>query len=229
KIPYMPHIPEVAGDLSIDGADIPEQMDPSAMADQHAPEASDLMEDRLASEQLAQEPIEMPTVTLDEIADIKITKNVESISRTNGEESIGVQIVKAPDANTVDVVNHVKESIEKMEKDYGFTAVSTFDQGEPIEDSVNMMLEKAIFGIIFAVIVILLFLRNFRTTLISVVSIPLSLLIALFLLHQMDVTLNILTLGALTVAIGRVIDDSIVVMENIYRRMSLENEKLRGK
>jgi len=116
-----------------------------------------------------------------------------------------------------------------MEKEYSFTAVSTFDQGKPIEDSVNMMLEKAIFGIIFAVIVILIFLRNIRTTLISVVSIPLSLLIALFLLHQMDITLNILTLSALTVAIGRVIDDSIVVMENIYRRMSLENEKLRGK
>src|SRR5699024_1610851 len=122
-----------------------------------------------------------------------------------------------------------KDAFEKMETDYGFTSVVTFDQGEPIEDSVNMMLEKAIFGIVFAVIVILLFLRNFRTTLISVVSIPLSLLMALFLLHQMDITLNILTLGALTVAIGRVIDDSIVVMENIYRRMSLGSEKLRGK
>src|SRR5699024_6534423 len=92
-----------------------------------------------------------------------------------------------------------------------------------------VMLEKAIFGIIFAVIVILLFLRNIRTTIISVVSIPLSLLIAMFLLHQMDISLNILTLGALTVAIGRVIDDSIVVMENIYRRMSHEDEELRGK
>src|SRR5699024_387650 len=96
-------------------------------------------------------------------------------------------------------------------------------------DSVSSMLEKALFGIIFAVIVILLFLRSFRTTLISIVSIPLSLLIALFLLNQMDISLNILTLGALTIAIGRVIDDSIVVMENIYRRMSLPGEKLSGK
>ena len=91
------------------------------------------------------------------------------------------------------------------------------------------MLDKALFGILFAVIIILLFLRSIKTTLISIVSIPLSLLMAIFLLHQMDITLNLLTLGALTVAIGRVIDDSIVVMENIYRRMALPGEKLRGK
>src|SRR5699024_7594966 len=136
---------------------------------------------------------------------------------------------KAPQANTVDVVNEVKDTMNELEEDYGFTWISTLDQAEPIEDSISVMIEKALFGILFAVIVILLFLRNFRTTLISIVSIPLSLLMALFFLKQMDVTLNILTLGALTVAIGRVIDDSIVVMENIYRRMSLEGETLRGK
>ena len=75
----------------------------------------------------------------------------------------------------------------------------------------------------------MLFLRNIRTTLISVVSIPLSLLIAVLVIKQMDITLNIMTLGAMTVAIGRVVDDSIVVIENIYRRMSLSGEKLRGK
>lgn len=230
EIPYMPQTteaPNTPGDLALGNESAPDQMNPNAMSEQ-GPDMNDMMAEGMA-EGMAEEQMQMPTVTLDKIADIKVKKNIESISRTNGEESIGIQIVKSPEANTVDVVNDVKDTFEKMEKDYGFTAVSTFDQGEPIEDSVNMMLEKAIFGIIFAVIVILLFLRNFRTTLISVVSIPLSLLIALFLLHQMDVTLNILTLGALTVAIGRVIDDSIVVMENIYRRMSLDDEKLHGK
>ncbi|GIQ65229.1 hypothetical protein PACILC2_37970 [Paenibacillus cisolokensis] len=71
--------------------------------------------------------------------------------------------------------------------------------------------------------------RNFRSTIIAVVSIPLSILIALLALHQLDITLNIMTLGAMTVAIGRVVDDSIVVIENIYRRMSLPGEKLSGK
>lgn len=100
---------------------------------------------------------------------------------------------------------------------------------EPITQSVDTMLSKAIFGAIFAIVIILLFLRDIKSTLISVVSIPLSLLIALLVLQQLDITLNIMTLGAMTVAIGRVVDDSIVVIENIYRRMRLKDEPLRGK
>lgn len=177
----------------------------------------------------AQGSMELPTVQLDELADIEVVGEVESISRTNGEDSIGIQIVKAADANTVDVVNGVKDAISEFEKDLGLTITTTFDQGEPIEESVNTMLSKALFGAIFAVVIILLFLRSIKTTLISIISIPLSLLMAVLLLHQMDITLNIMTLGALTVAIGRVIDDSIVVIENIYRRMALPGEQLRGK
>lgn len=172
----------------------------------------------------------IPTVTLSEIADIKEVGKAESISRTNGKEAIGIQIVKAADANTVDVVNAVKDKVKELEKKYkDLEIISTFDQGAPIEKSVETMLSKAIFGAIFAIVIIMLFLRNIRTTLISVVSIPLSLLIAVLVIKQMDITLNIMTLGAMTVAIGRVVDDSIVVIENIYRRMSLSEEKLRGK
>ncbi len=111
----------------------------------------------------------------------------------------------------------------------GLHITTTMDQSKPIKDSVRAMLEKAILGAIFAMIIILLFLRNFKSTLISVVSIPLSLLIGIIILKQMNITLNIMTLGAMTVAIGRVVDDSIVVIENIYRRMSLPGEKLQGK
>ncbi|KOS23766.1 Swarming motility protein SwrC [Bacillus anthracis] len=173
----------------------------------------------------------IPTVTLSEIADIKEVGKAESISRTNGKEAIGIQIVKAADANTVDVVNAVEDKVKELEKKYkDLEIISTFDQGAPIEKSVETMLSKAIFGAIFAIVIIMLFLRNIRTTLISVVSIPLSLLIAvLVIMEQMGITLNIMTLGAMTVAIGRVVDDSIVVIENIYRRMSLSEEKLRGK
>lgn len=167
---------------------------------------------------------------LSDLATIELTGKAESISRTNGQESIGLQIVKAADANTVDVVNAVKEKVDEFEGDMdGLTITSTFDQGGPIEESVKTMLSKALFGAIFAVIIIMLFLRDVRSTVISVISIPLSILIALILLKQMDITLNVMTLGAMTVAIGRVIDDSIVVVENIYRRLSLENEVLRGK
>ncbi|OMP67885.1 efflux RND transporter permease subunit [Domibacillus epiphyticus] len=167
---------------------------------------------------------------LSDLADIEMEGKAESISRTNGQESIGLQIVKSADANTVDVVNAVKEKVTEFEADFeGLTVTSTFDQGAPIEESVHTMLNKALFGALFAVIIIMLFLRDVRSTVISVISIPLSILIALIVLKQMDITLNVMTLGAMTVAIGRVIDDSIVVVENIYRRLSLQGETLRDK
>lgn len=172
----------------------------------------------------------LPTVPLSEIADIELVGKAESISRTNGRESVAVQIIKAPEANTVEVVNKVKAELDAFQEDTeGLNIITMLDQGEPIEQSVATMLEKALFGAIFAVIIILLFLRNVRSTLIAVISIPMSLLIGILLLKLNNITLNIMTLGAMTVAIGRVVDDSIVVIENIYRRMSLTGEQLKGK
>jgi hydrophobic/amphiphilic exporter-1 (mainly G- bacteria), HAE1 family len=172
----------------------------------------------------------IPTVKLKDIAKVELVGKHESISRTNGVDSIGVQITKSSDANTVDVADSVTKKINELKKDHkGLKTVKMFDQATPIKDSVNTMLNKAIIGAIFAVIIILLFLRDFRSTIISIISIPLSLLIAILALKQMDISLNIMTLGAMTVAIGRVVDDSIVVIENIYRRMSHSSEKLRGK
>lgn len=177
-----------------------------------------------------QQAPELPIIMLKDIADIKLVGKAESISRTNGKEAIGLQIIKAADANTVEVANEVKAEINKFEKKMkGSEFETTFDQGKPIEESVSTMLSKALFGALFAVVIIMLFLRSFKSTVISIISIPLSLLIAILLLNQMDITLNVMTLGAMTVAIGRVIDDSIVVIENIYRRMSLKNENLKGK
>ncbi len=181
------------------------------------------------SNQQAVASIQLPTIALQELASIEVVSESESISRTNGEQSIGIQIVKAQEANTVNVVNAVKDEITQFEDNLGVTVTSTFDQGKPIEESVSTMLNKALFGALFAVIIILLFLRSVKTTVISIISIPLSLLMAILVLQQLDITLNIMTLGALTVAIGRVIDDSIVVIENIYRRMALAGETLKGK
>ncbi|PRR90996.1 Swarming motility protein SwrC [Bacillus atrophaeus] len=172
---------------------------------------------------------DVPTVKLSDIADIKDVRKAESISRTNGKDSIGINIIKANDANTVEVADQIKDELKQYKKDNkGFQYSSTLDMAEPITESVDTMLSKAVFGAIFAIVIILLFLRDIKSTLISVVSIPLSLLIALLALNQLDITLNIMTLGAMTVAIGRVVDDSIVVIENIYRRMRLKDEPLRG-
>ncbi|GKV68154.1 swarming motility protein SwrC [Sporosarcina sp. NCCP-2716] len=210
EIPVMPQAPAgAAGDM------------PSDMAGS-APQAGQAMPGQLQAS--------LPTVTLGEIATVETVKEAESISRTNGKEAISLQVTKSQDANTVTVANAVKDKLDEYKKENkGVSVSTTLDQGEPIEQSVETMLSKAIFGALFAVVIILLFLRNFKSTLISIISIPLSLLIAVLLLNQMDITLNIMTLGAMTVAIGRVIDDSIVVVENIYRRMHLPDEQLQGR
>nr|WP_246603035.1 efflux RND transporter permease subunit [Sporosarcina aquimarina] len=171
-----------------------------------------------------------PFVKLGDIATIEVVGKVESVSRTNGEDAIAIQILKGQQANTVDVVNAVKKLIKEEEKSIdGLVVDVSLDQGEPIEKSVSTMIEKALFGGAIAILIILLFLRDFKSTIISIVSIPVSIFMALLLLNWMDITLNIMTLGAITVAIGRVIDDSIVVVENIYRRLHLKTEKLSGR
>ena len=167
------------------------------------------------------EGAEIPSVKLKDIADVTAGDERESISKTNGKDAVNVQITKAQDANTVQVAKDTKKEIDKLIKDNpDMVATKVMDTAKPIEDALYTMIEKAILGTIVAIIVILLFLRNIRTTAIAVVSIPMSILIAMIALKLSDVSLNILTLGALTVAIGRVIDDSIVVVENIYRRLS---------
>lgn len=171
-----------------------------------------------------------PFVKLGDIATVEKVGKVQSVSRTNGENAIAIQIVKGQRANTVDVVNEVKELIKDEEKAIdGLVIDVSLDQGEPIEKSVSTMVEKALFGGLIAVLIILLFLRDFKSTIISIISIPVSIFMALLLLNWLDITLNIMTLGAITVAIGRVIDDSIVVVENIYRRLHLKTEKLSGR
>lgn len=170
------------------------------------------------------------TAKLQDLASVSVGDERSSISKTNGKDAVNLQIVKSQDANTVQVAKDVQKKIDEFAKDNtGLQPTKTLDTAKPIEDSLYTMVEKAALGTIVAIIVILLFLRNIRTTAITVISIPLSILIALIALKLTDISLNILTLGALTVAIGRVIDDSIVVVENIYRRLSDPNEQLKGR
>ncbi|MER1985789.1 MAG: efflux RND transporter permease subunit [Solibacillus sp.] len=170
-----------------------------------------------------------PFARLGDIAQIEVKGLVQSVSRTNGKDAIAIQIVKGQQANTVTVVDAVKDLIAEEQQMSGLNIDVTLDQGQPIKDSVFTMMEKALFGGLIAIIIILIFLRDFKSTIISVISIPVSICLALILLNWLDITLNIMTIGAMTVAIGRVIDDSIVVVENIYRRIHLKDEKLEGR
>ena len=142
-------------------------------------------------------------------------------SRADGKPAALIDIVKTQDANTVDVSTKVLAEMDALEEELpaGAKVELVYDASKGINASVNGMLREGLLGALFAVVVIMVFLRNWRATIIAAVSIPLSILIAMVFLKQTDVTLNVMTLGGLTVAIGRVVDDSIVVIENIFRHL----------
>ena len=146
----------------------------------------------------------------------------DTITRTNGKPSIGLQIIKGPNTNTVTVANEVWNALPGIESSigHGVHVESISDQATPITQAIGTILREGLLGAVFAVLVIFVFLRSARATVVAAISIPLSLLVALIVLWWQGITLNILTLGGMMVAIGRVVDDSIVVLENISRHVS---------
>ncbi|MFD0774249.1 efflux RND transporter permease subunit, partial [Streptomonospora algeriensis] len=167
-------------------------------------------------------------VRLSEVADVELrTDEASSITRTDGKPSLGVMITKTPDGNTVEISEAVQSSIDDIEPMLGENAEITvvFDQAPFINDSIVAMAEEGGLGLLFAVVVILVFLLSVRSTLVTAVSIPVSLLVAMLGVQAFGYSLNLLTLGALTVAVGRVVDDSIVVLENVKRHMAYGEEK----
>jgi HAE1 family hydrophobic/amphiphilic exporter-1 len=167
-------------------------------------------------------------VLLSDIGRVEMaTDPFASIGRTNGQPSLALSVVKEADANTVEVANNVQDKVKQIRESLpaGVEIVTHFDQSDYIEESIAALLREGALGFLFAVIVIYLFLTGLRTTLVTAVSIPLSIIIALIVLAWQGITLNIITMAGLTVAIGRVVDDSIVVLENIYRHARL-GEKL---
>ena len=146
-----------------------------------------------------------------------------TISRVNGRPALTLSITKTAGANTVSVGHEVNAAVERLSEQLGggTTFAVVFDQAPYIEQSIDDLTVEGGIGLAMAVLVIMLFLGSLRPTLITAVSIPLALLIALAGLWVSGYTLNILTLGALTVAIGRVVDDSIVVIENIKRHQAM--------
>lgn len=150
-----------------------------------------------------------------------------SISRTNGAASVSVSIFKVPDANTVAVADEIKALLPQLQAELGHEATFTpvFDQAPFISQSIHDLLVEGGLGLTMAILVILVFLLSLRSTLVTAVSIPVSVLGTLIGLQVAGYSLNILTLGALTIAIGRVVDDSIVVIENIKRHLSYGETK----
>lgn len=166
--------------------------------------------------------------TLGSVASVAVTDApVTSISRVNGQPALTLSITKLPAANTVDVSTGVRALLPDLEASIGDNATftSVFDQAPYIQESIASLAQEGALGLVFAVLVILLFLLSVRSTLVTAISIPTSVLITFIGLQTAGYTLNILTLGALTIAIGRVVDDSIVVIENIKRHLDAGEER----
>ncbi|MGV2921453.1 efflux RND transporter permease subunit [Streptomyces alfalfae] len=150
-----------------------------------------------------------------------------SITRTNGEPSLAVAVTMDQDGSAVAISDAVKDKLPELREDLGSGAELTVasDQGPAVSKSIEGLTTEGALGLVFAVIVILVFLASIRSTLVTAVSIPLSVVLALIVLWTRDLSLNMLTLGALTIAIGRVVDDSIVVLENIKRHLGYGEER----
>lgn len=150
-----------------------------------------------------------------------------SLTRTNGKPSLAVMATMDKDGSAVAISDAVKDKLPDLRKDLGADAELTVvsDQGPAVSKAISGLTTEGALGLLFAVIVILVFLASLRSTLVTAVSIPLSVVLALIVLWTRDLSLNMLTLGALTIAIGRVVDDSIVVLENIKRHLSYGEER----
>jgi len=181
-------------------------------------------------------------ILLSDVADVSLGSGVSSsISRTNGKRSVGIGIVKEPDANTVDVTSGVLQVLETIQGlPPGIEFVTITNEGPEIQAQVDNLQREAILGFLFAVAVVFAFLTTFRPSLwagtlltlrptfVIGMSIPLSILTGILLMGLQGMSLNLMTLGGLAIAVGRVVDDSIVVLENLYRHIQRGDDRFRA-
>ncbi len=163
------------------------------------------------------------TVRLKDIADVNLKdKEQSSITKLDGKEVVQISIMKQSDANTVNVANVINKEIEKVKAEYpDLKLVTVFNQADYINLAIDNLINTAAIGGILAIVILLVFLRSFKTTLVIALSIPISIITTFVILYFTDITLNMMTIGGLALGIGMLVDNSIVVLENIYRNRSL--------
>ncbi len=168
-------------------------------------------------------------IALSQVATVtEVPAPATGYARVDGKPALTLGVTKTPDGNTVTVSDDVRAQLAGISDQVGgnttFTVV--FDQAPFITQSIDDLTTEGVLGLVMAIVVILVFLLSVRSTLVTAVSIPMSLLVTMIVLRALGYSLNILTLAALTIAIGRVVDDSIVVIENIKRHLAGGEEKL---
>ncbi len=170
---------------------------------------------------------DMLLVHLDDIGDVRISDvayvtpldtSMDSYARVNGRDAVIASISKASTAGTSEVSKACNQAIKELEEKYpGLHLTPLMDQGDYIKLIINSVLSNLIWGALLAIIVLALFLKDYKPTIVVAFSIPMSVLFAVVLMYFTNVTLNIISLSGLALGIGMLVDNSIVVIENIYR------------
>jgi len=170
------------------------------------------------------------TVRLTDIADVRLTnKEQASIAKLDGKEVVQISVMKQSDGNTVNVSAAVNKELEKIKQEYpDINIVTVFNQADYINFAIDNLINTAMIGGILAVIILLVFLRSFKTTLVIALSIPISIITTFVMLYFAGITLNMMTIGGLALGIGMLVDNSIVVLENIYRNRSLGMDRIKA-
>lgn len=168
-------------------------------------------------------------VTLGQIAEVKDTyEKLSRIVRVNGERGLRIGIRKQADANTVEVATAILDEIDRVNADFPqLRVVPVINQGNFIERSISNVARSVIYGGGLAILVLLFFLRNLRSTFVLALSIPVSIIATFAFVYFGGSTLNLMTLGGLALGVGMMVDNSIVVLENIFRRRDEESEPTR--
>jgi hydrophobic/amphiphilic exporter-1 (mainly G- bacteria), HAE1 family len=163
-------------------------------------------------------------VVLEDVAEVSMRSSISSdLNRVNGEQAAAFALMKESNANTVQVSSEVERVLKELEADprlKGVTFFIFFNQGELIGESIDILTTTALTGGVFALIILYLFLREWKMTLLIATSIPFSLLITVGVIYAQGMSLNLLSLMGLMLAVGMVVDNAIVVVETIYRRRS---------
>ncbi|MED1469919.1 efflux RND transporter permease subunit [Bacillus salipaludis] len=155
--------------------------------------------------------------------------DLKTVSRTNGTPSVTLNVIKTPSANITDVADQVKDRVSHLQlettnpKDVSFQVL--LDREKELNSSLFGLIREGLLGCLFSMICVFFFFRNVRSTLLIAISLPISLLATTAILKTMGITLNILTVSGLIVAMGRIVDDSIVILDNMYRKREESKDK----
>lgn len=175
---------------------------------------------------VSQDPESGDDIALSDVAEVSLqSENADVITRVNQESSIQLDVMQESDADTTQVSTDFNEELESLldEDEYSnLEAITLYDEGEYVQDSINSVITALISGGILAMVVLFAFLRNLKTPLIIGIAIPFSIITTFALFFFTNISLNMMTLGGLALGIGMLVDNSIVVVENIYRHLAMK-------